>query len=527
MPKSISLSALIASLMLASPAAAKSQPLPVGTCINMGNSFEPPEELGWGGKKIDAADFVRIKEAGFQTIRLPVRWYNKSDTKPPHAIDPKWMKRVSETVDQALAADLNVILNSHHFEPLYSDPKGNREWLAAIWTQISARFADYPTGKLWFEIENEPHDKITNANLMDTLNPALKEIRLTNLDRPVIIGGEDWSSIDSLATLELPDDPNIHPTFHYYAPFKFTHQGASWIPEGMAPAGVRYGSRADAQLLKEDVAKLRAYMERTGLTPFMGEVGAYDKHISLDQRILYHTSVRKAFAPTGIGMCTWAYTNTFPFYDNEAGKWHPGMLGALGLEDATVVPELAPTPGSAAAETPIDNPDLPARLKEIDEALAGALMNDPTSLGWDTYGAHLRTQSLQDASIPGGQAAIRFAVAKPQEAYSAGATVPLLGDIADGDIVTIGFFARTQSAQTSDGKGRITVRFQRNSDPYPGFGAALIKPDSEWGWYEVSARADQSISRKLASVSLQFGDHQQEVEIGQTFVLKGVTSIVD
>ncbi len=520
MSKFISLSAIAASLVLASPAAAKNEPLPVGTCINMGNSFEPPEELGWGGKKIDAEDFVRIKKAGFETIRLPVRWYNKSEEKAPHTIDPKWMMRITETVDQALAADLKVILNSHHFEPLYSDPEGNRDWLAAVWTQVSTQFVDYPTETLWFEIENEPHDKITNANLMDTLNPALKEIRLTNPDRPVIIGGEDWSSIDSLATLELPDDPNIHPTFHYYAPFKFTHQGASWVPEGSAPAGVNYGSRADAQLLREDVAKLRSYMERTGLTPIMGEVGAYDKHIPLEQRILYHKSVRKAFEPTGIGMCTWAYTNTFPFYDHEAGEWLPGMLGALGLKDAVAK-------ASAKPQVQLDNPDLPKGLRAIDKALPGALMNDPTSLAWDTYGNYLKTKDIQNASIPGGQAATRYTVSKPKEVYSAGVTVPLLGDIEKGDVMTIGFFARTQSAQTDDGKGRVAVRFQRNSDPYPGFGATVIKPTSDWGWYEVSSTADQSISKKLASVSLQFGDYQQEIEIGQTFVLKGVTSIAD
>ena len=520
MSKIITTSALVASLKLGSPAYAKIEPLPVGTCINMGNSFEPPKELGWGGKKIDAADFARIKQAGFETIRLPVRWYNKSDKNKPHTVDPAWMERVGETVDQALKADLNVILNSHHFEPLYADPEGNRDWLAAIWTQVSTRFADYPNDRLWFEIENEPHDKITNANLIETLNPALQEIRKTNPNRPVIIGGEDWSSIDSLATLELPDDPDIHPTFHYYAPFKFTHQGASWIPEGMAPVGRRYGSKADGQLLKDDVTKLEAYMERTGLTPIMGEVGAYDGHISLEQRILYHSSVRKAFEPTGIGMCAWAYTNTFPFYDNETGQWIPGLRGAMGLEDGSTTP-------SPSARGPMDNPDLPKELRAIDKEFAGALMNDPTSLNWGTYGAYLRTKSLRDSSIPGGQAATRFTVSKPGEAYSAGATISLFGKIAAGETIAIGFFARTKSAETDDGKGRVAVRFQRNSDPYPGFGDALIKPDREWGWYEVSAIADQPISKSLASVTLQFGETEQEVEIGQTFVVKGVTSIVD
>jgi endoglucanase len=31
----------------------------------------------------------------------------------------------------------------------------------------------------------------------------------------VIVGGQNWSGIDSLATLQLPDDPYVVPTFHY------------------------------------------------------------------------------------------------------------------------------------------------------------------------------------------------------------------------------------------------------------------------------------------------------------------------
>jgi len=62
--------------------------------------------------------------------------------------------------------------------------------------------------------------------------------------------------------------------------------------------------------------------------------------------------------------------------------------------------------------------------------------------------------------------------------------------------MTIGFFARTQSANTDDGKGRISVRFQRNAAPYPGFGDTLLRPDGEWGWYEVSATLAKRQTRR-------------------------------
>ena len=72
--------------------------LPVGTCINMGNSLEPPKEGEWGGSNISKEDFKRIKDAGFETVRIPVRWHNKSLNTPPYTVDPAWMARVVEVV---------------------------------------------------------------------------------------------------------------------------------------------------------------------------------------------------------------------------------------------------------------------------------------------------------------------------------------------------------------------------------------------------------------------------------------------
>ena len=319
--------------LLAAPVLAAAEPLPVGTCINMGNHLEPERESGWGGKRLEAADFVRIRAAGFDTVRIPVRWSNKTRQQPDYAIDPEWLARVTEVVDQALAADLNVILNDHNFEALHEQPQANRDKLAAIWRQVAAHFADRPVGRLWFEIENEPHHALTNDNLVATLAPALAAIRATNPDRPVVIGGSNWSGIDSLATLELPEDPNVHPTFHYYEPFDFTHQGATWAGQVPKARTRDYGTRADAERLAADVAKLEAYIARTGLTPFMGETGAYDGGTSLAERIQYHAAVREAFAPTGIGTCAWAYTNTYPFWDREKGQWLPGLRAAFGLPE--------------------------------------------------------------------------------------------------------------------------------------------------------------------------------------------------
>jgi endoglucanase len=306
--------------------------LPVGRCVNMGNSLEAPSEGEWGGKKIDAADFIRIAGAGFNTIRLPVRWASRTGKDAPYTIDPVFMARVKQAVSDARSAGLNVILNSHHFEELHKDPSdANIARLAAMWTQIAAEFAGEPDSNLWFEIENEPHDKFNDSNLLKVLSPALAEIRKSNPTRPVIIGGEFWSGINSLKTLKLPDDPNIVPTFHYYDPFEFTHQGATWV-DPSPPMGRIFGSEKDVGALAQDVGKVRDYIKQTGKTPFMGEFGANEK-IPVEQRVVYQRTVRTAFDNVGIGMCAWGYTNTFPLWDQKTGAWVPGMRAAMGLPE--------------------------------------------------------------------------------------------------------------------------------------------------------------------------------------------------
>ncbi|MXO85842.1 cellulase family glycosylhydrolase [Altererythrobacter aurantiacus] len=314
--------------------AVENHSLPVGSCINLGNTLEPETEGAWGGARATKSDFERIAAAGFETVRIPVRWHNKSSSKAPYTVDEAWMDRVQQIVDWALAADLDVILNSHHFDPIHETPLAVAEWHGGVWAQIAERFSGYPEDSLWFELENEPHKNFDHSNLLQTLRPSYEAVRAIHPTRAVIIGGENWSGINSLANLPLFDDPNVHPTFHYYDPFLYTHQGASWTAPDIPPVGRDFPTHEDAAQLAKDVLAVEAYKARTGKTPFMGEVGAYDANISLEDRVAYHRTITDAFAPTGIGICVWAYANTFPFYDKEEKRWLPGMLGALGLEES-------------------------------------------------------------------------------------------------------------------------------------------------------------------------------------------------
>lgn len=299
--------------------------LPVGKCVNLSNMLEAPREGAWGRRVADD-DFEIIKAAGFSTVRIPVRWSAHAGDAPPYAIDPVFLARVHHVVSLADRAGLNVILNMHHDEELFADPAGQAERFAAMWRQIGASFADEPSS-VWFELINEPHGKLDNSNLSAVLAPALEAVRASNPTRPVVIGGQTWSGVESLATLELPDDAYVVPTFHYYEPFQFTHQGATFVTP-TPPLGRRYGSASDDARLADDLEKVKAYMARTGRVPMMGEFGATDNpRVPVGDRIRYYHTISSAFASIGIQSCAWGYASGFRLRDGD--RWVPGLVEAI------------------------------------------------------------------------------------------------------------------------------------------------------------------------------------------------------
>jgi endoglucanase len=299
--------------------------LPISRCVNIANMLEARREGDWG-RPFQDADAARIRQAGFATVRLPVRFSSHALATPPYTIDPAFMTRVRHVVDANLAAGLNVIIDLHNYDELFTDPNGNKARFTELWRQVAAEFRGAPAN-VWFELINEPHGALTDANLLDVLSPALAAVRATNPTRPVIIGGQNYSGIDSLATLAFPDDPNIVPTFHYYDPFDFTHQGARFI-NPVLPTGRSFGTAADAAQLESALAKVRNFMSRTGRVPFAGEYGAYDR-IPLDQRAAYYRTISTAFASIGIQSCAWGYTNTFHLWNDGSG-WLTQISDGIG-----------------------------------------------------------------------------------------------------------------------------------------------------------------------------------------------------
>jgi len=297
-------------------------------CVNLGNAFETPRGESWGGRDTNMADLDRIKAAGFDTVRVPVRWDDYAANDAPFAIEESFFKQVEKVVYGALERDLNVILNIHHYEELMEEPRANARKFIELWRQIATRFADAPDS-LWFETLNEPTGNMKGELMRGFQSASISAIRESNPDRIVIIMGENWSSVRSLpSNIEAPDN-NIVYSFHYYDPFDFTHQKASWLGDAM-PKGTRgWGSAADRKQLAADADLAASKARETGHPVYLGEFGAHSP-IKQSERRKYVEAVRTEMEKRDIAWCLWSYSNTFSLYTDRDG-WDEPMLEALGL----------------------------------------------------------------------------------------------------------------------------------------------------------------------------------------------------
>lgn len=305
--------------------------IPISRGINIGNALEAPIEGQWG-VVIKDEYFKLIKEAGFDHVRIPIRWSAHAELKFPYTIDSSFFNRVDHVVNEALKNGLYVILNIHHYEEIMREPEKHKERFLKLWEQISKHYENYPE-RLWFELLNEPCNRLTSSLWNQYLKEAINLIRKTNRTRKIIVGPTDWNSIYKLRELEIPNDPNIIVTFHYYNPFLFTHQGAEWVSPS-PPVGTKWlGTFIEKSMISGELDMAVEWAKKHNNVPlFLGEFGAYSK-ADMDSRVRWTSYVARSAEERGIAWCYWEFCAGFGIYDQVKGEWRTELLRALIYKD--------------------------------------------------------------------------------------------------------------------------------------------------------------------------------------------------
>jgi endoglucanase len=300
----------------------------LGRGINLGNALDAPREGAWG-VTLKAGYFKAIKDAGFETVRLPVKWSAHAENKPPFTIDPKFAERVDWAIDQALANKLNIIINVHHYDELNTAPDEHLPRLKAIREQIARRSKDRPPAVL-FELLNEPQGKLTEEKWNAMILGLLAVVRQTNSTRPVIIGPAQWNGIRALDKLVLPkEDHNLIVTVHFYEPFQFTHQGAPWAKGADKWKGRSWsGAEAEQTAIRTALDKAATWAKQHDRPIFLGEFGAYQE-ADMDSRTRWTRFVARQAERRGFSWAYWEFCSGFGAYDPKAETWREPLKAAL------------------------------------------------------------------------------------------------------------------------------------------------------------------------------------------------------
>jgi endoglucanase len=300
----------------------------LGRGVNLGNALEAPQEGEWG-VVLQEDYFNLIKEAGFDSVRIPIRWSAHANQTPPYTIEEAFFERVDWAVNQAIQNDLQVVINMHHYEEIFKEPAAHQERFLALWEQIAAHYKDYPDS-LVFEPLNEPNNKLTATRWNDLLVKVLAIVRQTNPERTVIIGPADWNSLYKLSDLTLPEeDRHIIVTFHYYLPFQFTHQGAEWAAGSEAWLGKTWDATpVQRKALELDLDLATKWAKKNDRPLYLGEFGAYSK-ADMESRARWTETVRQQAEARGMSWAYWEFCAGFGIYDPHLKIWINPLLHAL------------------------------------------------------------------------------------------------------------------------------------------------------------------------------------------------------
>lgn len=261
----------------------------LGNTLEVGGATIHEAETAWGNPVTTQAMIDSVAAAGFNAVRIPVRWYpHFTEQDGGIEISPEWLGRIKEVVGYCLRRDLYVILNTHHEHwlenhPFYTDSVEVFSRERMLWTAIAQAFRDYD-GRLLFAGTNEVHvaddwgvPSQENADVQNGFNQVFIEaVRATggrNTWRNLIVQTYGTNSDYGPRFFRMPYDPTpdrLMVEVHYYDPYGYCASGEEpyW--------GVPYSDKGREQedFLENIFSRLKKQFTDKGFPIILGEYGA-------------------------------------------------------------------------------------------------------------------------------------------------------------------------------------------------------------------------------------------------------------
>lgn len=336
--------------------------VPFSRGVNLTGWFQASGPRAIQFTKFGKQDLINIQSLGCDVIRLPINLHAMTSGAPDYTPDPLFLGFLDQVVDWVEELEIHLILDNHTFDVTSDADPNIGNVLVPVWTQMAEHFKDR-SEFLYYEVLNEPHgieDEVWNA-IQTRVIGAIRKVDRTHT---IVVGPAGWNSYNNLEHLSPHRDRNLIYTFHFYDPFLFTHQGATWTNPSMESlAGVPFPYEADlmpacpADLegswvegalnisyaregtvarVKELIDIAAEFQQEREVPLFCGEFGVYIPNSDDAERVYWYSIVREYLEEKGIAWTIWDYTGGFGLFEREgndsfAHDLNVPLVEALGL----------------------------------------------------------------------------------------------------------------------------------------------------------------------------------------------------
>ena len=295
--------------------------------------------------KFTKQDIVNIKSLGCDVIRLPINLHSMTSGSPSYTLDPLYVSFLDSVITWCEDLHIYLMIDNHTFDPNVDTSPDVGTILVKVWSQTAAHLKDR-SDYILYEILNEPHGLTTTA--WGTIqSQVITAIREKDTRHTIVVGGSGYNSYSELANLPVYPDNNLLYTFHFYDPFMFTHQGASWTAPSMEPlAGVpfpynaatmpacpsslrgtwiesslnSYPSEGNLNHVKQLIDIAINFRNSRNVNIFCGEFGVYMPNSNTADRNYWYEAVRQYFEENNIPWTSWDYQGTFGLFNKGSNE---------------------------------------------------------------------------------------------------------------------------------------------------------------------------------------------------------------
>jgi hypothetical protein len=312
-----------------------------------------------------AADLTLIRSLGFDHVRFtiePAPLFNEWDD--PSKLNVEYLKYLDTAIDNMLTRDLSVIIDIHPSDPFkvrLNTEDRHVEAFAKFWTSLAKHLSTRDPERVFFEVINEPmvEDPYRWYGIQAKLIAA---IRLGAPQHTIIASGHRWSGLHELLALQPYSDLNVIYNFHFYEPFTFTHQGATWagpnlpfyqkvpypstvdavkkIMDTVADEPARYNllrygeDNWNGERIDREIGVAAAWAAQHHVLITCNEFGTFRRFALAEDRATWIRDMRVALEKYGIGWTMWDYAGGFGVVTKTNGTATPdqSVVEALGLK---------------------------------------------------------------------------------------------------------------------------------------------------------------------------------------------------